>query len=146
MAEVLLDTSAIFALLNRDDPHHARAVTIHQSLIHRQAVLVLPNFLLAESHAIINKRLGSRAARDFLQGALRDFEIQRVTLEDEWAAQGILQNVTRSKALSYFDAVAVALAERLGISEVFTFDKHFRLMGLKPVTAQTMTLEPVPPS
>ena len=135
MAEVLLDTSAIFALLNREDQHHARAVTIHQSLINRQAVLVLPNFLLAKAHAIINKRLGPRAARDFLHGALRDFEIQRVTLEDEWAAQGILQSATRSKCLSYFDAVAVALAERMGILEVFTFDKHFRLMGLKPVTA-----------
>lgn len=135
MAEVLLDTSAIFALLNRDDQHHAKAVAIHEALINRQAVLVLPNFLLAEAHAIINKRLGPRVARDFLNGALRDFEIQRVTLEDEWAAHGILQNVTRSNALSYFDAVAVALAERLGIAEVFTFDKHFRWMGLKPVTA-----------
>lgn len=36
---------------------------------------------------------------------------------------------------SYFDAVASALALRLGIKRIFTFDRHFRQMGfelLKP--------------
>jgi len=87
--------------------------------------------LLAESHTIINRRLGPRPARDFLNAAVQDFQIERVTVEDEWAAHAMLQKISRRRDLSYFDAVAIALAERLGIDEVFSFDRHFTLMGLR---------------
>jgi predicted nucleic acid-binding protein len=128
MDKVLLDTSAIFALLNAD---HKNAFSINQALIRRRVVLVLPNFLLAESHAILNKRLGPPAARAFLNAALQEYEIERATLEDEWTAHALLQQTSRSKDLSYFDAVAIAMAERLEISEAFSFDRHFKLAGLK---------------
>lgn len=134
MDKVLLDTSGLFALLNPDDDHHKKSLEINNSLITRQVTLIFPNFLLAESHAIINKRLGPRPAREFLNAALRDFQIERITVEDEWAAHAMLQTTSRRRNLSYFDAVAIALAERLGIEEVFSFDSHFRLMGLKLVT------------
>jgi len=129
-ARVLVDTSALYALANPEDAHHTRALEIHRSLIRRKVNLVLPNFLLAESHTIINRRLGPHAAREFLNVAIQDFEIERVTLEDEWAAHALLQEVSRGKDLSYFDAVAVSVAERLGAEEIFTFDRHFALLGL----------------
>jgi predicted nucleic acid-binding protein len=131
MDKVLLDTSGLFALLIPDDAHHKQSLEINDRLIRRQVTLILPNFLLAESHAIINKRLGPRSAREFLNAALLDFQIERITVEDEWAAHAMLQTISRRRNLSYFVAVAIALAGRLGIHEVFSFDDHFRLMGLK---------------
>ena len=131
MDKVLLDTSALFALMDPEDAHHKQSLKINNSLIQRKVSLILPNFLLAESHTIINKRLGSRPARQFLNAALMDFQIERITVEDEWAAHAMLQTTSRQRNLSYFDAVAIAMAERLGIREVFSFDRHFHLMGLK---------------
>jgi len=131
MDKVLLDTSGLFALVNQDDAHHGQASEIYSSLIMRNVVLILPNFLLAETHAIINKRLGPRPAREFLNAALVDFQIERITVEDEWAAHAMLQAISRQRDLSYFDAVAIALAQRLGINEVFSFDRHFSMMELK---------------
>ncbi len=131
MDKVLLDTSGLFALFNEDDSYHKQSLKINDSLIRRKVTLILPNFLLAESHTIINKRLGPRHAREFLNAALLDFHIERVTIDDEWAAHAMLQTISRQRDLSYFDAVAIALAERLGIEEVFSFDRHFSLMGLK---------------
>ncbi len=128
MDSVLLDTSAIFALLNPQDDHHDKAVAINRILIVRQVALVLPNFLLAESHTIIHRRLGAKSARQFLNAALQEFDIERVMPEDEWSAHALLQETSR---LSYFDAVAIALADRLGIKEVFTFDRHFASRGLR---------------
>ena len=130
MANILLDTSAIFSLLNVEDSHHRRAAEIHKAILSRKASLVLPNFLLAESHTILNRRMGYQVAKEFLDAALRDFEIERVTLEDEWTAHAILHQTTRRRDLSYFDAVAVAVAERLGIKEIFSFDSHFERSGL----------------
>ena len=134
MDKVLVDTSALFALMNPDDEHHSSAVKIHNRLISSNSALILPNFILSETHTILNKRLGPKVARDFLNAALQDFEIERVTLEDEWSAHAMLQNTSRSKNLSYFDAAAVAMAQRLGIHNVFSFDRHFFLMGLKSLT------------
>ncbi len=130
-----MDNSGLFALLNPDDDHHPQSIKIYDSLVRRKASLILPNFLLAESHTIINKRLGPRPAKQFLNAALVDFQIERITVEDELTAHAMLQNTSRRRSLSYFDAVAVALAERLGIREVFSFDRHFHLMGLKLVEA-----------
>ena len=135
MADVLLDSSAIFALLNPNDDHHAKAVAIDESLTKRKVTFILPNFLLAEAHTLLNRRLGPQVARAFLNGALQDYEIERVTMEDEQTAHAILQEVSRTKGLSYFDAVAVAVAERLSIREVFSFDAHFALAGLKLVAS-----------
>ncbi|OGR85760.1 MAG: hypothetical protein A2901_01215 [Elusimicrobia bacterium RIFCSPLOWO2_01_FULL_54_10] len=131
MGSVLADTSALYALINPEDDHHPKAVEIYGSLLQRQVVLVLPNFILAETHTLINRRIGHLAAREFLQKTIQDFNIERATVEDEWTALATLVEGRRSKGLSYFDAIAVAVAERLGIEEVFTFDRHFKLMGLK---------------
>lgn len=131
MAEILVDTSALFALLNSEDDHHAKAARTHERLVRQKASLILPNFILAETHAILNKRVGPRAALDFLNAALRDFEMERVSLEDEWSAHAILQTATRARSLSYFDAILVAVAERRKISEIFSYDRHFELMGLR---------------
>lgn len=129
--KVLLDTSAILALMNPEDAFHQQALTIKESLVAQSVAFVLPNFLLAESHTIINKRMGASSSREFLNAALQDFEIERVTIEDEWTAHAILQETNSKRDFSYFDAVAVALAERLGIRKVFTFDQHFKIMGLE---------------
>jgi len=66
---------------------------------------------------------------------LLDYHIERVTLEDESRAIVLLQGISSSKNYSYFDAVAAALAQRLAIADVFSFDRHFQRLGLRLVTA-----------
>ena len=135
MNRILVDTSALYALIDQNDSHHAEAAKILASLLPLAPQLVVPNFLLAETHTIINRRIGPREALRFLKGALLDYQIERVTVEDEHRAVAMLQRISVSRDFSYFDAVAAALAERLGIEEVFTFDRHFALLGLKPIVA-----------
>jgi len=135
MNRILVDTSALYALIDQNDSHHSQAAKILASLLPQAPQLVVPNFLLAETHTIINRRIGPREALRFLKGALLDYQIERVTVEDEHRAVALLQRISVSRDFSYFDAVAAALAERLGIEEVFTFDRHFTLLGLKPVVS-----------
>ena len=86
MDRILVDTSALYALVDRNDEHHSQAAKILASLLPYAPQLVVPNFLLAESHTIINRRVGPREALRFLKGALLDYQIERVTVEDEQRA------------------------------------------------------------
>ena len=62
MAQVLVDTSAIYALINKDDSYHSRAVAILRSLPHHGLSPFLTNFIVAESHALLLSRLGAPTA------------------------------------------------------------------------------------
>lgn len=128
MAQVLVDTSAIYALIDRDDTHHRKAVTILRSLPHRGLAPLLTNFIVAECHALLLSRLGAEMARAWL--LKQSWRVEQVNLQDEEKAKGIIGRYT-DKTFSYTDATSFAVMERLGIGEAFAFDPHFQQYGLK---------------
>ncbi|MGH7798771.1 MAG: type II toxin-antitoxin system VapC family toxin [Candidatus Binatia bacterium] len=128
MAQALVDTSAVYALLDRDDANHRKALTILRSLPRRNLTPVLSNFVVAESHALILSRLGARVARDWLLKQI--WPIEPITGVDEKRARDIIQRY-EDKSFSYADATSFALMERLGLKDAFAFDSHFRQYGLK---------------
>lgn len=128
MAQVLVDTSAVYALIDRNDTYHRRAVSLLRSLPRRGTTPLLTNFIIAETHALLLSRLGPETARDWLLGQI--WPIERVDPQDEGKAKEIIQRYT-DKTFSYTDATSFAVMERLGIQEAFAFDPHFRQYGLK---------------
>lgn len=128
MAQTLVDTSAVYALLDRDDANHRKAVAILRALPRRGLTPVLSNFIVAESHALLLSRLGSQIARDWLLKQI--WPIEPITEVDERKAREIIQRY-EDKTFSYTDATSFALMERLGLKDAFAFDIHFRQYGLK---------------
>ncbi len=57
IARCFIDTSAYFALANKRDADHKRATTLLHSLAVGRVRLYTTNFILAETHALILKRL-----------------------------------------------------------------------------------------
>ena len=130
MARVLVDTSAVFALLDRDDANHAAARSALAALQKRRAEPLLTNFIVAESHALLLARLGSRVARSWLLG--NAWPIERVTEEDEARARAIIARYT-DKTYSYTDATSFAVMERRTLKMAFAFDPHFQQHGFQLV-------------
>ncbi|MBI3061385.1 MAG: PIN domain-containing protein [Deltaproteobacteria bacterium] len=128
MAQLLVDTSAVYALIDRDDSYHRKAVSLLRSLPRRGLTPLLTNFIVAESHALLLSRLGANIARDWLLRQI--WPVEPVTPQDEAKAREIIQRYT-DKSFSYTDATSFAVMERLGIKEAFAFDPHFRQYGLK---------------
>jgi uncharacterized protein len=130
-AIAFLDTSALFALLDRTDRNHRRATALLRSLNAARTRLVLTNFIRAEAHALILNRLGHATADRFLSDLARGpaDALIRVTDEDE---QRALQLITRyrDKDFTIADATSFVVMERLGISHAFTFDDDFRQYGV----------------
>ena len=126
MARVLVDTSAVYALLDRDDRCHDAAREALESLRKRRTDPLLTNFIVAECHALSLSRLGADIARKWLLGNI--WPVERVNVEDETKARVIIEQYT-DKTFSYTDATSFAVMERLGIKTAFAFDPHFRQYG-----------------
>lgn len=128
MARILVDTSAVFALLDRSDANHAAARDRLEQLKRRRTEPLLTNFILADSHALALSRLGADIARRWLLGNV--WPVERVTEDDESKAAAIIGRYA-DKTYSYTDATSFAVMERLGLKTVFAFDPHFRQYGFQ---------------
>ena len=126
MARVLVDTSAVYALLDRDDRCHDAARQALESLRKRRTEPLLTNFIVAECHALSLSRLGADIARKWLLDNI--WPVERVNVEDETKARVIIEQYT-DKTFSYTDATSFAVMDRLGIKTAFAFDPHFRQYG-----------------
>jgi len=131
MAQTLVDTSAVYALLDRSDANHRKAVTLLRLLTRRGLTPVLSNFIVAESHALLLSRMGPKIARDWLTKQI--WPIEPITVSDEKKAREIIERYD-DKTFSYTDATSFALMERLEIKDAFAFDAHFRQYGLRLLT------------
>jgi uncharacterized protein len=128
MAQVFVDTSAVFALLDRSDANHKAAAAGLRSLRARRTTPLLTHFVVAESHALLLARIGADVARNWLLSNV--WTIERVAADDEAEARQIIARYT-DKTFSYTDATSFAVMKRLGIRTAFAFDPHFRQYGFQ---------------
>ena len=128
MARVFVDTSAIYALIDKDDVRHRDSRAGFDRLKKSRSEPLITNFIVAECHALLLARLGADLARAWLLGNV--WPVERLTVEDEVAARGIVAAYT-DKTFSYTDATSFAVMKRLGMRRALAFDRHFQQFGFE---------------
>lgn len=126
--KVLIDSSAIAALILRNDQHHLAAVQTLRYFTKEGAQLILTNFIVAETYNLIAARAYPAKAREWL--LTNNWPVERVSELDEKEALRILKKYS-DKDFSYTDATSFALMKRLSFDLVFTYDRHFSQYGLR---------------
>jgi hypothetical protein len=122
---ITLDSSAIFALLNRADPDHR---PVRGGLEDDRGPYLVPVGILAEVAFMVERRLGVKV----LDGFLGDLESGGFSLDcGEQALPRIRELILRYEdlRLGFADATVVACAERHG-GRVLTLDRrHFDVVA-----------------
>jgi uncharacterized protein len=123
---VFVDTSAIYALLDRSDANHAAAATVLPEL--RERDTLTHSYVVVESAALTQARLGVEAVRRLFDDLLPVFNVRFVSQELHVAAAAALLAAGR-RDVSFVDRVSFELMRSAGISEAFAFDRHFEQEG-----------------
>lgn len=122
----LWDSSAILALLDADDADHARAVDVATQIARERRPSFITNYIEAEAHALLLRKLGRTVARQWLLTA--SLPVVAVLPREEQRAKAILARHV-DKDWTLCDATSFAVLESRRVSRAFTFDHHFRQFG-----------------
>ncbi|MBX3000481.1 MAG: PIN domain-containing protein [Caldilineaceae bacterium] len=130
---VIVDTSALYALVDRNDPNHAAAVAYLRSCT-KQERLLLSNHVFDETMTLTKMRLGIHVALP-LGMRLRNSQIIEFAIFNEGMEMALWRTFSqyKDKAWSYTDCASLVLAQARGIQEAFAFDHYFGQMGLVKV-------------
>jgi predicted nucleic acid-binding protein len=127
---VFVDTSALLAVLDADDASHPRADASWRGLLASEHSLTTTSYVLVETFALAQHRLGLEAARTLHQDVLPALDVVWVGADIHAAAATALLTAGRRR-LSLVDCVSFEVMRRGGIRQAFAFDRHFAEQGFE---------------
>lgn len=126
--KLLIDTSALLALMLRNDQNHGPAIAFLRA--RPDARFVLTDLILSEVVTRLRARSDAERAvaiaHDLL--ASRRYDVLFVDIVTVRGALEVMKQF-RDKRLSLPDCVSFEIMKRLGIGTAFTFDRDFRDCG-----------------
>lgn len=125
-----VDTSALYALVDRDDPSHQEAAKIWDGLGPSETLLLTTNYVVLECFALLQRRFGMQAVRRVHDDLLPLLDIEWVEPDDHCAAVDAVLAADR-RDLSLVDCTSFHVMRRLEIRRVFAFDDDFERQGFE---------------
>ena len=131
---VFVDSSVWIDLMNKNERHHAAAVTFHKSL-NPMTLRITSWGIVSETFTWIRYHIGSREASRWLslKESLEQQGFLQVVFPDSQMEVGVRKVIDRfhDQGLSYVDAFSIALIQsRPDIDAIFAFDHHMAFAGL----------------
>jgi uncharacterized protein len=129
---IYVDTSAFLAVVHANDDQHERAFKTWTDLIENNERLMCNNYVLVESIALVQHRVG--------MGALAILHNEIIPyMEVEWLDESLHNSIvefaltTNRRQLSLVDLASFDTMRRYNINTTFTFDNHFREQGFEVI-------------
>lgn len=125
---VFVDTSAFLAVLDADDRNHPAVAQAWKDLVNEGRDLVTSSYVLVETFALVQSRLGVEAARALDQDLLPAVSV--IWLDDEVHRAALSALLTAGRRqLSLVDCASFEVMRRNGLTTALTLDSHFAEQG-----------------
>ena len=129
---IFLDTSAVYALADARDANHDNAVDLFKMALENAEELLVHNYILVESAALLQRRLGLTSALHFLDDA-KSFKVHWIREEDHDNAAALLNQRSR-RGLSLVDCMSFVVMRNYGVQDSLAFDPDFEREGFTAYT------------
>ena len=129
-SEVFVDTSALYAFVDRKDSHHTRARDVVLKLVKAGRRLVVSDYVIAETINLANARSGTTVATRVL-----DLIDQSAGIRVEWIDPTRFDRTKTffrkhaDHAYSFTDCTSFVLMRELRLNDALTTDGHFPEAG-----------------
>lgn len=127
MEAVIVDTSAYYAVFDKSDKNHLKAIKFLET---NKSPLITSNLVVIEIVNLVNARRGHdeavRIGKMFYEKG--PASVINISVEDEKRAWHIFLKYS-DKSFSLTDCTTFALMERLGLKKAVAFDIHFIQYG-----------------
>ena len=124
---IFLDTSAIYALADANDKRHSEARDMFNLAFDDDEDILIHNYVLIESAALLQRRLGLDIALQFLDQIV-SIQTHWIDAEDHAQAVTLLQG-PGNRRLSLVDCASFVVMRRYGIAQAMAFDADFENEG-----------------
>jgi len=124
---IFLDTSGIYALADKADTNHRNAYSKFEAVLKSGETFLLHNYILMESAALLQARLGLPSAILFLKDA-KSFEVEWVDPDLHEEAVRELERIGK-RGVSLVDCMSFLVMRRKGLQKVLAFDPDFQDQG-----------------
>jgi uncharacterized protein len=129
---IFVDTSALYAVLDRDDENHAAAEVTWRRLLGSDETLLVTSYVVVEATALVQHRLGMAAVRVLCAEMLPALEVHWINDVDHLQSQSAFLAVGR-RNLSLVDCSSFHVMRTHRATTAFAFDSHFGEQGFEVV-------------
>ena len=127
---VFVDTSAFYALMDHSDNNFEKAAGLWKSFLEKDFYLQTSNYIIVETLALLQSRLGFQAANLWYRDVLSLAEVLWIDGSMHNLAYELWLGFGRRK-LSFVDCVSFIAMRHYKVEKVFGFDKHFFEQGFE---------------
>lgn len=134
IAELFVDTSGWFPLADPQDPAHPAVARQLREAVQQGRRIVTTNLVVAETHALLMRRIHRAAALAFLREVGREPQIvvSATPEHQEHARRDWLERHSEHD-FSLTDAVSFCVMTERGIRDALALDHHFAVAGFAMV-------------
>ena len=118
-----VDSSAIVALVDRDDASHGAATAAYRDLVAAGYRLFTTNYVVAETFDLLSTGVGPAVARRWLRDS--KLAVYHADQGDERKAWALVARSEGKRGPSLTDAISLVVMGRLEVADAFAVDPNF---------------------
>ena len=118
-----VDSSALVALVDRDDASHVAVADAYDDLVAGGYKLFTTDYVVAETFDLLRAGVGVAIARRWLRESR--LAVYHADEQDVANARRMILEASEARDLSLIDAVSLVVMDRLGVADAFAVDQGF---------------------
>ena len=129
---VFVDTSGLYAVIDRAGECHAGAAATWRRLVEEGETLLTSSYVIQEAFALVGRHLGLEAVQLLHNDIVPSLRVRWIGLPQH--ERGVAFLLARhERDLSLVDCVSFDLMRGEGIDTAFAFDRHFDVQGFSTI-------------